>query len=99
MMPPDPKDDLATEWLNTYLGKLRYSQDYFLYQGASKPMMEDGKQIGLSIVRPNIRLYSTGITKLYEMIVEGKEMPDVEYTEAEEEQFDKDYQERYPDEV
>lgn len=98
MMPPDPKDDLANEWINGLVSKLRLEQDYYIYPGSSKTMRDDaGKQIGISIKRPDIRLYSTGITKLYEMIVEGKELPDVEYTEAEEKKFMENMKERFPD--
>lgn len=97
MMPPDPKDDLAGEWLNGYLQKLRFEQDYYIYPGSSAPLIEDGKEIGISVKRPDIRLYSTGVTKLYEMIVEGKELPDVEYTKAEEDAFDENMQSRFPE--
>lgn len=98
MMPPDPKDDLANEWFNKFIPKLRYKQDYFVYPGSSKKMFnEKGEQTGISIVREDVRLYSTGITKLYEMIVEGKELPDIEYTPEEEEQFYKDLILKYPE--
>lgn len=97
MMPPDPKDDLVNEWFNAFLSKLRFEQDYYIYPGSSEKMMRDGKQIGLSIKRPDIRLFSTGITKLYEMIVEGKELPDVEYTEDEEKRFDENMRKRFPE--
>jgi len=98
MMPPDPKDDLANEWINNLVSKLRLEQDYYIYPGSSQTMRDsEGKQIGISIKRPDIRLYSTGITKLYEMIVEGKELPDVEYTEAEETKFMENMKVRFPD--
>ncbi len=98
MMPPDPKDDLANEWLNGFLDKLRFEQDYYIYPGSSEPLLDnDGKNIGISIKRPDIRLYSTGVTKLYEMIVEGKELPVVEYTKAEEEAFDENMRSKFPD--
>lgn len=98
MMPPDPKDDLANDWLNGLLAKLRFEQDYYIYPGSSEPLLDkDGKNIGISIKRPDVRLYSTGVTKLYEMVVEGKELPDVEYTEAEEKAFDDNMRAKYPD--
>jgi choline kinase len=98
MMPPDPKDDAANEWFNKFIPKLRYKQDYFVYPGSSKKMFNaKGEQTGISIVREDVRLYSTGITKLYEMIVEGKELPDVEYTPEQEKQFYEDLIAKYPE--
>lgn len=95
-MPPDPKDDLANEWFNSFIPKLRYKQDYFIYPGSSKKMFDSkGVENGISITRPDVRLYSTGITKLYEMIVEGKELPDVEYTPEEGKQFYEDLIKKY----
>lgn len=97
-MPPDPKDDLANDWINNLIGKLRLEQDYYIYPGSSKKLFNaDGSQKGISIKRADVRFYGTGITKLYEMIVEGKELPDVEYTEDEEKQFEKNMRERFPD--
>ena len=58
---------------------------------------EKGEQVGISIKRPDIRIFSTGITKLYEMIVEGKDYPPVVYTEAEELAFEKAMEERFPE--
>jgi hypothetical protein len=98
MMPPDPKDELAQKWLDNYLDRLRFEQDYYIFPGSSKIMRnEKGEQTGISIKRPDIRIYSTGITKLYEMIVEGKEYPPVVYTEAEELAFEKAMEERFPE--
>ena len=98
MMPPDPKDDKAQEWLNGYLDKLRFEQDYYIFPGSSKIMRDaEGKQTGISIKRPDIRLFSTGITKLYEMIVEGKEYEPVVYTAEEEAAIDKRMEERFPE--
>lgn len=98
MMPPDPKDDLANEWFNKFIPKLRFGQDYAIYPGSSKKILdEEGNQTGLAITREDVRLYSTGITKLYEMIVEGKEYPDQEYTDEENEQFYKDMIAKWPE--
>lgn len=98
MMPPDPKDDKANDWFNAFLPKLRFEQDYYIYPGSSKPLLNaDGTQKGISITRPDIRLYSTGVTKLYEMIVEGKELADVEYTEEQEKQFDENMKKKWPE--
>lgn len=98
MMPPDPKDDLASEWINGLIGKLQLEQDYYIFPGSSKKLVnEKGEQTGISIKRPDVRLYSTGITKLYEMIVEGKELPDVEYTEEQEKKFMENMKERFPE--
>lgn len=98
MMPPNEKDDKANDWINNLIGKLRLEQDYYIFPGSSKTLRnEKGEQTGISIKRPDIRLYSTGITKLYEMIVEGKELPDVEYTEEQEKQFMDNMKERFPD--
>lgn len=98
MMPHDPKDDAAAEWLNGLLGKLRLEQDYYIFPGSSETLRGDnGEQIGISIKRPDVRLYSTGITKLYDMVVNGVELPDVVYTPEEEKQFEENFNKRYPD--
>lgn len=98
MKPHDPKDDLASEWINKLLAKLEFEQDYYIYPGSSESIVdESGKKTGISIKRSDVRLYSTGVTKLYGMIVEGKELPDVEYTEAEEKQFDDNMKKRFPE--
>lgn len=98
MMPPDPKDDIAAEWLAKYTDKLRFEQDYYIFPGSSKTMRDnEGKQIGISIKRPDIRLYQTGITKLYEMIVLGVEYPDVVYTKEEEQRFDENITKHFPE--
>lgn len=99
MMPIDPKDEAAQKWLDNYLDRLRFEQDYYIFPGSSKIMRdpETKQQTGISIKRPDIRLYSTGITKLYEMIVEGKEYDPVIYTEAEELAFEKAMEERFPE--
>ena len=98
MAPEDPKQKLADEWISGYLDKLQFEQDYYIFPGSSKLLRdENGKQIGISIKRPDIRLYSTGITKLYEMIVEGKDYPAVVYTEEEEAAFEKAMEERFPE--
>lgn len=97
MMPHDPKDDAAAEWLNGLLGKLRFEQDYYIFPGSSENMMEGDKQVGISIKRPDIRLYSTGVRKLWDMVVNGVELPDVVYTEEEEKRFDENMRKRYPD--
>lgn len=97
MMPPDPKDEIANEWFNGLMQKLRFEQDYYIYPGSSEKMMDGDKQIGLSIKRADVRLYSTGIRKLHDMLVDGVELPDVEYTKEEEAKFDKNMKERYPE--
>lgn len=98
MSPETETDRKANEWFNSFLPKLRFEQDYYIYPGsASKLYDKDGNQTGISIKRADIRLYSTGVTKLYEMIVEGKEYPDVEYTEEEQDAFDERMKKRFPD--
>jgi hypothetical protein len=97
MAPETEKDRKANEWLNAILLKLRFEQDYYIYPGSAEPMMKDGKQVGLSVKRSDIRLYSTGVTKLYEILVENKEYPDVEYTEAEEKRFQDNMLKRFPE--
>lgn len=98
-MAPETETDIkAREWFNSFLPKLQFEQDYYIFPGSSKPMYDkDGNQNGISIKRADIRFYSTGVTKLYEMVVEGKEYPDIEYTEDEEKQFDKNMVERFPE--
>lgn len=98
MKPHDPKDDQANEWFNNLLAKLDFEQDYYIYPGSSEPLLDEaGKNIGISIKRPDVRFYSTGITKLYEMLVENKELPDVEYSEEQEKEFDKKMRKRFPE--
>lgn len=88
MMPQSETDQKAEEWFNKMLECLRYSQDYTICFGHSKKMIEDGKEVGISIRRPYIRLFSTGVTKMYQMAVLGEKLPKVEYTEAEEKELD-----------
>ena len=99
MAPEDPKQQAADEWISGYLDKLRFEQDYYIFPGSSKVIRdpETKNQTGISIKRPDVRLYSTGVVKLYEMIVEGKDYPVVEYTEAEEAEFEKRMEERFPE--
>lgn len=89
MMPPNETDEKAEAWFNEMLEKLRYGQDYSICFGHSKKLInEDGSQKGISIRRPYIRLFSTGVTKMYRMAVLGEKLPKVEYTEAEEKELD-----------
>lgn len=93
MMPPDEIDEKAEEWFNSHFDKLRYWQDYSICFGHSEKMMEDGKQTGIKIRRPYVRLFSTGVTKLYRIVVLGEDLPKAEYTEEEEAKMDKEIQE------
>lgn len=80
----------SEEWFNKLLPKLRYEQDYSICFGHSKDMLDDeGKQKGIHIRRPFIRLFSTGIEKIYQMVVLGEELTDVKYTKEEEKALDK----------
>lgn len=89
MMPPNETDEKAEAWFNEILEKLRYGQDYTICFGHSKNITnEKGEQTGISIRRPYIRLFSTGVTKIYQMAVLGEKLPKVEYTEAEEKELD-----------
>jgi hypothetical protein len=99
MAPEDPKQKLADEWISGYLDKLQFEQDYYIFPGSSKVIRdpETKNQTGISIKRPDVRLYSTGVVKLYEMIVEGKDYPVVEYTEEEEAEFERRMEERFPE--
>lgn len=92
MMPENELDTKAEEWFNAMLPKLRYKQDYTVCGGHSKDMIKDGKQVGITIHRPYIRLFSTGITKLYQMAVLGEKFKDVKYTKAQEQELDKDFE-------
>lgn len=89
MMPENELDNKAEDWFNSHMPKLRYHQDYSLCFGHSKDLVEDGKQVGITIHRPYITLFSTGITKLYQLIVLGDELPDVKYTKAQEKELEK----------
>jgi hypothetical protein len=89
MAPQDEIDTKAEEWFNGMIRKLTYSQDYTICFGHSKDLMnEDGSQKGISIRRPYVRLFSTGVTKLYRMAILGEEFPDVEYTPEQEKELD-----------
>ena len=89
MMPPSETDEKAEAWFNEMLECLRYGQDYTICFGHSKKLMnEDGSQKGIAIRRPYIRLFSTGVTKMYQMAVLGEKLPKVEYTEDEEKELD-----------
>lgn len=93
MNPNDEIDNAAEEWFNGFVPKLTYKQDYSLCFGHSKDIIDGNKQTGISIRRPYIRLFSTGVTKIYRMAVLGEELPDVEYTPQQEKELD-DYVER-----
>lgn len=88
-MPPNETDDKAEEWFNGHMEYLRYGQDYSICFGHSKKLMnDDGSQKGIAIRRPYIRLFSTGITKIYRMVVLGETLEKVVYTEEEEKELD-----------
>ena len=90
MAPQDEVDIKAEEWFNTFLPKLRYGQDYSICFGHSKDLLnEDGSQKGISISRPYVRLFSTGVTKIYRIQVLGEKIDDVKYTPEEEKELDK----------
>lgn len=89
MMPPNEQDEKAEAWFNDMLEFLRYGQDYSICFGHSKDIRNDkGEQTGISIRRPYIRLFSTGVTKVYRMAVLGEKLAKVEYTEAEEKELE-----------
>jgi hypothetical protein len=91
MAPQNETDNKAEEWFNNILKKLRYHQDYTICFGHSKNILnDDGSQKGISIRRPYICLFSTGVTKVYEIVVLGEELPDVKYSESEEDELDKE---------
>lgn len=89
MMPESELDKKAEDWFNAMMPYLRYHQDYSLCFGHSKDLVEDGKKVGITIHRPYIRLFSTGITKLYQMIVLNDELQPVKYTKAQEKELEK----------
>ena len=89
MMPENETDRKAEAWFNGHMDFLRYHQDYTLCFGHSEKIMEGDKQTGLSIRRPYIRIFSTGMTKLYRMIVLGETLDKVEYTEEQEEELNR----------
>lgn len=79
MAPQDEVDIKAEEWFNGFLPKLRYSQDYSICFGHSKDLLnEDGSQKGISISRPYVRLFSTGVTKIYRIQVLGEKIAERE---------------------
>lgn len=88
MAPNDEIDNKAEEWFNESLLKLRYSQDYSVCYGHSQKMLnKDGTQKGIRIARPYVRLFSTGVTKLYRIQVLGEKLPEVVYTDEEEQEL------------
>lgn len=96
MQPPSELDDKANEWFNQYFDKLRFEQDYNIYPGESEPMLNSkGENIGIKIKREHVKIFATGITKLYRMIVLGEELPVVTYTPEEEAEFERKWNERY----
>lgn len=84
---PDEIDNAAEEWFNNFVPKLRYSQDYSICVGHSR--RSENK---IEIARPYIRLFSTGVTKIYRMAVLGETLEDVVYTKEEEDKMDKDFE-------
>lgn len=89
MMPPNEIDDKAEAWFNGHLEYLRYGQDYSICFGHSKKLLnEDGSQKGIAIRRPYIRIFSTGMTKLYRLTVLGEKLEKVVYTKEEEDALD-----------
>lgn len=98
MGPINDKDDTAIKWINDLLKRLDIFQDYIVYPGFSEPMLdEEGKKEGIKIISGDIRLYQAGITKLYEMVVEGKYTPTVKYSKKEEEEIEKKMLEMFPE--
>lgn len=89
MMPPNETDEKAEAWFNDMLKCLRYGQDYSICFGHYKDIRNDiGEQTGISIRRLYVRLFTTGVTKIYQMAVLGEQLPKVEYTEDEEKALD-----------
>lgn len=96
MAPNSELDDKANDWFNeNVLGKLRYLQDYSIFPGSSEPLIRDGENIGISIKRPDVRLYSTGVTKIYSILVLGEDLPAVVYTPEEEKKFADEWNKKY----
>lgn len=95
MAPQTETDNDANEWFNGFIPKLRFKQDYDIYPGEAEPIMKDGKQTGIRIKREHVKLFSTGVTKLYQLIVLKETWPDVKYTPEEEEKFDREFNEKY----
>lgn len=83
MSPQDEIDIKAETWFNEFLPKLRYKQDYSICFGHSK----NGEN-SIHISRPYIRLFSTGVTKIYRIAVLGEKLEDVEYTPEQEKELD-----------
>lgn len=88
MKPQDTIDKQSEDWINTILPKLRYKQDYTICVGHSRK-----SENKIEIARPYIRLFSTGTTKIYRIVVLGEDLPVVEYTEDEERELDKAFEE------
>lgn len=88
MQDQDQVDIDAENWFNEFLPKLRYKQDYSMCYGHSRS--SEGR---IEISRPYIRLFSTGITKIYRIQVLGETLEDIGYTEGEEKQLVSDIDE------
>lgn len=80
---PNETDIAAEEWFNQFMPKLRYHQDYTICGGHSR-----SSENKIEISRPYVRLFITGVTKIYRIAVLGEELPDVEYTPEEEKELD-----------
>lgn len=83
MSPQDEIDIKGEAWFNDFLPKLRYKQDYSICFGHSK----NGEN-SIHISRPYVRLFATGVTKIYRMAVLGEQLEDVVYTPEEQKELD-----------
>jgi len=90
MAPETEVGKASEEWINSMIPKLRYKQDFTYCWGHSKKMVDDdGKENGIHIRRPYIRLFSTGIEKIYRMQVLNEKMEDTVYSKAEDAELEK----------
>lgn len=58
-------NEIALDWFDEFLGTLSEGQDFACVDGTRKPLIRDGKEVGISINRGYVKLFTTGIEKLY----------------------------------
>ena len=59
------EDEKALNWFDEFLGTLSEGQDFACVDGNSEPLIRDGEKVGISINRGYVKLFTTGIEKLY----------------------------------
>jgi hypothetical protein len=66
------QNEEALDWFDDFLCTLRPKQDFVCVDSTSEPLIKDGKEVGISIQRGYVKLFTTGVEKLYEYAKAGK---------------------------